>query len=285
LSDPPIVSVIIPTYNRGRLLREAVQSVLAQTFADWELIVVDDGSTDDTEQFVRDLYDPRIRFVFLAHSGSAGSVRNAGVARARGTWIAFLDSDDLWPPQKIERQLAAVEANPRCLWSCTGFSFIDDQGARVLQRAGAPYEPVSGWVLEPLLTQRATASITTLMVRRSLIDDVGGFDEALLFRQDYDLALRLAAQAELCAIGESLCLIREHSGRGTKAARESELHAWNEKVYRKAAASATSRRIRSLCRRQRARQIVARARALSREGEQMAAARTMARAVVMRVAF
>jgi glycosyltransferase involved in cell wall biosynthesis len=283
MDAPPVVSVVIPTFNRGLLLREAVRSVLAQSFRDFELIVADDGSTDGTPDFIRTIDDARVRCVPIAHSGSAAWVRNAGVARARGEWVAFLDSDDLWLPEKLERQLAALRANPRCAWSCTGVTFIDENGTAIRQRAGSTYVPVSGWVLEALITQTATASMTTLMVRRSLLDDIGGFDEALTFRQDYDLALRLAMRAELCALAEPLSCIREHAGRGTKAPRVSELYAWNERVYRKAASAATSRRVRSLCRRQCARQLVARARALSAEGCRIAAARTMVRALGMRV--
>jgi glycosyltransferase involved in cell wall biosynthesis len=247
MNAQPAVSVILPTYNRGQFLRDAVESVLRQTFTDWELIVVDDGSTDDTCAFVLGLQDARVQLVPIAHSGSPAWARNAGLARARGEWIAFLDSDDLWMASKLECQLAELRAHPNCQWSCTGFGFVDENGAPTHQRAGDPYRAQSGQILEPLLAFTAIASTSTLMVRRSLLDDVGGFDEALLSREDYDLMLRLACQWQIWALSEPLTLIREHASRTTRARRPAELYGWNERVFRKAAASATDRRIRSLC--------------------------------------
>jgi glycosyltransferase involved in cell wall biosynthesis len=274
----PTVSVVLPTYNRDALVQQAVRSVLRQTFGDWELIVVDDGSTDDTRAFVVGLNDPRVQLVPLAHSGNPAWARNAGLARARGEWIAFLDSDDFWLPPKLERQLAELRAHPNCRWSCTGFGFIDEAGAPTHQRSGEPYRATSGWILESLLAFAATASTPTLVVRRSLLDDVGGFDETLSSREDYDMMLRLASHAEICALPDSLTLIREHAGRTTKSWRTVDLYRCNERVFRKTAETATSRRVRSLCRRQCANQLVAQAIELSRGGEHASAAAAIARA-------
>src|SRR5438128_1621108 len=115
----PKVSVVLPTYNRRPLLREAVDSVVGQSFSDWELILVDDGSTDDTRAYFKELTDPRVSRVFLPHSANRSAVRNAGIARARGEWIAFLDSDDLWAPEKLTRQVEALAADSSKRWSCT----------------------------------------------------------------------------------------------------------------------------------------------------------------------
>src|SRR4051812_24472999 len=115
-----LVSIIIPTYNRAAYLGAAIASVRAQTFADWELIVVDDGSTDETAAMLDELSDPRIRVLRIGHSGSESITRNAGLRLAEGEWVAFLDSDDLWVPEKLERQLAQMVAQPACQWSYTG---------------------------------------------------------------------------------------------------------------------------------------------------------------------
>src|ERR1700742_4409771 len=107
---PPAVSIILPTYNRLRFLPEAVQSVLGQTTADWELIVVDDGSTDESVTWLESLRDPRISILRTRHTGNRSALRNLGVARTSGPWIAFIDSDDRWHPEKLRRQLAVHAA-------------------------------------------------------------------------------------------------------------------------------------------------------------------------------
>jgi glycosyltransferase involved in cell wall biosynthesis len=262
----PLVSVIIPTYNRGRFLREAVDSVVRQTMPAWELIVVDDGSTDDSPAQIDALHDARIRVVGIAHSGSPAHARNVGIGLARGEWIAFLDSDDVWLPEKLELQLGRLPSHPSARWSCTGFNFIDGNSAPLSRASASAYEPRSGWILEALIAFHATASIQTLVVHRSLITGSEWFDGSLVPREDYDLALRLADKAELCALAERLTLIREHPERTTHGIPVADLHAIGSRVFRKAAAAATSSRIRRLCYRQCATQLVARARVLSSDG-------------------
>lgn len=268
---PPTVSIVIPTYDRLAYLKEAVQSVLAQTVADWELIVVDDGSTDDTVMWLESLVEPRITVVRQAHTGNRSRLRNLGVERARARWIAFLDSDDLWHPDKLAVQLEQLAANPTRRWSCTGIRFIDAQGAPVPQRSGTPYAAQSGWILEPLLMFTAAATMPTLMVEKSLLDEIGGFDETFLLREDYELEVRLAARAEIHALEDALTIVRHHPGRTSSSKRVAELHRGSAMVFRKAALTAPNDRVRSLCRRQCAVQLVSRARALSRDGEHRAA--------------
>src|SRR5689334_2783621 len=124
----PLVSVVIPTYNRLAFLREAVDSVLAQTFRDWELIIADDGSTDGTPEAMARLADPRVRVISLEHSGNPGRVRNAAIALARGRYVAFLDSDDWWEREKLSLQVEALRTRPSCLWSYTGIRRVDEYG-------------------------------------------------------------------------------------------------------------------------------------------------------------
>lgn len=267
----PAVSVVLPTYDRLEYLKEAVDSVLAQTITDWELIVVDDGSTDATVAWLESLGDERIIVVRQPHTGNRSALRNLGVARARARWIAFLDSDDLWVPDKLSRQLEQLAANPSRRWSCTGVRFIDGTGATIAQRGGRPYVAESGWILERLLMFTAAATTPSLMVEKALLDDVGGFDDAILFRQDYDLELRLAARSEIHALPEVLTVVRDHAGRTSSTSRVAELHRATAEVFFKAARATADERIRAICHRQRAEQLGQQARALSREGDHRAA--------------
>lgn len=270
-AQAPKVSIVLPTHDRLDFLRESVASVLAQTLEDWELIVVDDASTDDSVAWLESLHDPRIVVVTQPRSGNPAALRNLGVGRARAAWIAFLDSDDLWAPEKLELQLARLAANPASRWSCTGVSFIDDHGTPITQQGGKPYRAQSGWILEQLLTFSAAATMPTLMVHRSLFDEAGGFDEQVLLREDYDLELRLASHSEIHALPESLTIVRHHGGRTSSRTRVAELYRWNAKVFRKFARSAKSRRLRAVARSQCAVQLINHARALSRGGEHRAA--------------
>jgi teichuronic acid biosynthesis glycosyltransferase TuaG len=115
----PAVSIILPTFNRTNYLRAAIDSVFAQTFADWEMIIVDDGSDDETKQFLRGTTDPRVRTIWLPHSGNPSLVRNTGIRSAGGRYLAFLDSDDIWIATKLEMQIAAMRERPDRRWSCT----------------------------------------------------------------------------------------------------------------------------------------------------------------------
>ncbi|HJU26547.1 MAG TPA: glycosyltransferase [Rhodanobacteraceae bacterium] len=275
----PTVSVILPTYDRLPLLRRAVDSVIAQTFGDWELIVVDDGSTDGTREYLESIVDARVRPLQLEHRGDITSTRSAGLRHARGEWVAFLDSDDLWVPAKLELQLRKLEARPECGWSYGAYLLVDAQERPLPERSRRLAVPVSGQVLEPLLAFKVSVSIVTLLARRSLVDEIGGFDETISVRSDYDFALRLAARSEACALSEPLALVRDHPGRTTSQRRHAELYAAQERVFRKAAAAAPNGRIRALCLHQCATQLAGQAGALSREGSHRAAFAALVRAV------
>src|SRR6188472_4452458 len=124
----PLASVILPAYNRLTHLRTAIASVRAQTLTDWELIIADDGSDGETRAFLRELSEKRIRVLSLEHSGNPSVVRNAAIRAASGKFLAFLDSDDLWLPHKLERQLVLMRATPARRWSYTQVRRIDDEG-------------------------------------------------------------------------------------------------------------------------------------------------------------
>jgi glycosyltransferase involved in cell wall biosynthesis len=276
--EAPTVSVILPTWNRLPLLRRAVDSVLAQTFRDFELIVADDGSTDGTRDYLEAIEDPRVRPIWLEHHGDPTSARSAGLRHVRGEWVAFLDSDDLWLPDKLALQLQRLAAHPSCRWSYTGYSLVDADGRPLAERSALLGRPISGHILEPLLRFEVAVSVVTMLVQRSLIDEIEGFDETFPVRSDYDFALRLAARGEVCALSENLTWVREHAGRTTTRLRHVDLYAIQERIFRKAAAAATNHRIRALCLRQCALQLAGQAGALSREGSHRAALATLVRA-------
>ncbi|MDQ3809566.1 MAG: glycosyltransferase, partial [Chloroflexota bacterium] len=177
----PVVSVIIPTYNRAAYLREAVASVRAQTYATWELIVVDDGSTDDTWAYLSSLREHRLRVIAQAHCGNPASLRNVGLRAARGEYIAFLDSDDLWAPEKLETQLRDLVAHPDHRWSYSKVRFIDGKSQEIPESRFAPWRPYSGMIFEELLIHEAKIACPTVLTERSLIEEASGFDESLPF--------------------------------------------------------------------------------------------------------
>jgi glycosyltransferase involved in cell wall biosynthesis len=215
LSVSPLISVVIPTYNRVLLLQKAIASVLEQTYTNWELIIVDDGSTDDTQALVSSLKDSRIHLMALPHNGNIASLRNAGVKAGSGEWIAFLDSDDEWVSNKLEIQLRLLLLEKK-RWSYGGYELMDDASQTIPFKSGI-FRPISGWIAWPLITTEAAVNIGSLMIERKLFNEVGGFDTEpkLLFREDYELALRLALNAEALAVPDLLVRVREHTNRST----------------------------------------------------------------------
>jgi glycosyltransferase involved in cell wall biosynthesis len=184
----PEVSVVLPTRNRAPLVRRAIASVLAQTFSDWELIVVDDGSADNTAEVVRSFTDPRLQLLRLTDCGSPGRARNEGVAGSRGALVAFLDSDDEWLPSKLERQVA-------CLRHDSGVAVVYCLDQRVDDQTGRK-APVSRSLPEgdvfTALVWGWNPALSSIVVKRSVLLAVGGFDPALPAFNDHDLMLRIA---------------------------------------------------------------------------------------------
>ena len=244
----PLVSVVIPTYNRVALLAEAVRSVLAQTFTDFELIVVDDGSTDHTKAMVDGLADPRVRVISLPHSGLPGRARNAGITQARGRYVAFLDSDDLWDSTKLADQLAVLSNQPECRWCHTGGRCIDEVGAPHA-RWPMPRFALQGSIAELMLRRRAGVNSSSVLVERALLREVGAFDETFVFGEDYDLWVRLALRSPVACIRDPRVQRRIHSSQFIGSG-------WEQPVLRtlgKVARTAPSWRLRWLCATQAAR--------------------------------
>lgn len=243
----PRVSVILPCYNRASYLKLAVQSVFAQTFTDWELIVVDDGSTDEVEDYLPTLTDPRVHVVRLEHRGLPPMVRNEGAARAAGPYLAFLDSDDAWMPDKLEVQLDRMGRHPAVRWCYTHFERIDAAGERLSDATIKQWHPYSGAILDKLITLDAIVAMPTVMVERSLFDQVGAFDETLRYCSDYDLWFRLAAASDALALDARLSKVRSYPDSHT-ADRRAVHRAWIV-TYQKLMRTVDGRAKR-LCRRQ-----------------------------------
>jgi glycosyltransferase involved in cell wall biosynthesis len=199
---PPLVSVIIPTHNRRAMLVEAVDSVRAQSYRDWELIVVDDGSTDGTAGAPAARYGARVRVITQQRSGVAAA-RNAGVRAAQGNYIAFLDSDDFWLPQKLERQIEFM------LRAGAAISQTDEvwirNGVRVNPRN--KHRKPSGDVFRASL-ELCLVSPSAVVMTRELFGCVDGFDESFPVCEDYDLWLRIARSHRIELLPERLVVKR-----------------------------------------------------------------------------
>jgi glycosyltransferase involved in cell wall biosynthesis len=194
----------MPTHNRARLLPRAMTSVLAQTYDNLELLVVDDASTDDTAAAVKAFRDPRVRYLRLEQSRHAAGARNAGVAAARGEYLAFLDDDDYWLVGKLDRQVAALAAaGPGAVWSLASYLRLERPEAYIggaFYRGELDYRRGNGkggpeWHL---------IATPGWLVRRSALQQVGGFDESIRSWDDWELGLRLFALAPPVHVDEPL---------------------------------------------------------------------------------
>ena len=169
----PVLSVVIPTYNRLPRVKDAVESVLKQTYRDFEFWVVDDGSTDGTGEALR-AFGNKIQYIFQDNKG-VSAARNLGARISRGKYLAFLDSDDLWEPKKLETQVRCMEANPQFPLCYTDEVWIR-KGIRVNPRKR--HAKYSGWIFEKCLPL-CIISPSSVLMKRSLFDEIGGFDETL----------------------------------------------------------------------------------------------------------
>jgi len=198
----PQVSVIIPTYNRGRVIKEAIDSVLAQDYTEFELIVVDDGSTDHTSD-VLDSYRNVIKVLSQKNRG-VSAARNRGIAEASGKFIAFLDSDDLWLPHKLSTQVEFFNKTPDALICQTEEVWIRN-GLRVNPKKR--HKKPSGMIFK-LSLELCLVSPSAVMIKRSLFDRVGEFDETLPACEDYDLWLRISSRFPIYLIDTLLIIKR-----------------------------------------------------------------------------
>ncbi|HEY6445197.1 MAG TPA: glycosyltransferase family A protein [Acidobacteriaceae bacterium] len=209
----PKVSVVIPTYNRAEKVGKGIDSVLAQSFPDFEVIVVDDGSSDDTGSILREAYGDRIRYFCQPNQG-ASIARNRGVEEARGEWVAFLDSDDLWERDKLEWQLRALDRFSWRSQACyTDVRFFNHSETRTMFEAASSsyrHEGEMGINTEALrlLVRPGGAGmvicLSSFISRRDLLRKVGGFNPSILYSQDSEFMFRLAMQTGFCYVNRPL---------------------------------------------------------------------------------
>jgi len=215
----PLVSVVIPTYNRADTIGAAVKSALDQTYPRLEIIIVDDGSVDGTAHLIRDLISDastsrrEIRYLYQSNMGQSRA-RNAGIAAARGEWIAFLDSDDLWLPDKIEWQVRAIERFKKNCGACVSDVRLVNKSngmeTTAFRLLGIHYEDRLGILSEPTV-DIAKGSFSMfpqgLVVRSDLARQVGGFDNDLHFEEDHDFLFRLSLVTSYCYVNLPLAII------------------------------------------------------------------------------
>lgn len=216
-SPAPLVSVIIPTYNGAAFIVDAVASALAQTYAPVEVIVIDDGSTDDTRKLLEP-FAGRIQYVYQRNAG-VSAARNRGIVQARGEWIAFLDADDVWLPSKVQRQFDHLEQHPRAGLVHSDAEYLEGTTG-VRSRRAKPRELFVGYCDRQLLLGNRVV-LSSVMIKRSVLETVGHFDEniARSTTEDYDLWLRTAREFEFAYVDEPLILYRIHASNASKDVR------------------------------------------------------------------
>lgn len=205
-----LISVIIPTFNRRGWLETSIRSVLEQTYAPFEVILVDDGSTDDTKKVVSQF---PVTYIYQKNQGPSAA-RNLGVKSSNGEWVAFLDSDDYWDRRKLEKQVSFLKKNPLLKIVHTDEIWIRN-GKRV--NACKHHQKKSGWIYLDSL-KLCMMSPSSIMILKKVFDEEGGFDEALLAAEDYDLWLRLTSKYPVGLLDEKL--ITKIGGHGDQLSME-----------------------------------------------------------------
>ena len=208
----PKITAILPTWNRAEWLEKSIQSVLDQTFGDFELVVVDDASMDSTAEII-ERYSGKIRTIVFSENRGVSAARNAAIKNSDSEWIAFLDSDDFWHPDKLQKQIAQTKMRPACPLHFTDEIWIRN-GVRVNPKK--KHQKKEGWIFQPSLALCLMAP-STVILRRELYEVHGLFDESLPVCEDYDLWLRLTAQHPVALLDEKL--MTRHGGHADQLSR------------------------------------------------------------------
>ena len=211
----PRVSVIMNCLNGERYLREAMESVFAQTYTDWEIVFWDNASTDASAEVAKG-YGDRVRYFRSEETCSLGKARNLAIAQARGEYVALLDCDDAWLPEKLDKQVPLGDADPLVSLIYSDSFFIDQDGA-VIGRSFKQAPPPPGDAFIGLLTRRNFIPCLTILMRRTVVEKVGGFNPALGYAEDFDLSLRILREHKAAFVREPLAQYRLHSGAITAA--------------------------------------------------------------------
>lgn len=206
----PRVSVIMNCLNGERYLREALDSVFAQTYPDWEIVFWDNGSTDASPEIAKE-YGDRVRYFRSEETCPLGKARNLAIARATGEYVALLDCDDVWLPEKLDKQVPLGDADPLVALIYSDSFFIDRDGAVIGQYfTQAPPPPGDAFI--GLLTRRNFIPCLTVVMRRTVVEKVGGFNPTLGYAEDFDLSLRIVRAHGASYVNEPLAKYRLHRG-------------------------------------------------------------------------
>ena len=205
----PKISVVIPCYNSATTIQETIESVLVQTYRDFEIIVVDDGSTDGSKEMIHS-YGDQVRYFYQPNAGQAAA-RNKGIREAKGEYIAFLDADDLWLPEKLDKQIQVLSTRNVDWCYCDCMNFEDETGKELGRYSQLMYAPAEGIVAKKILFGNFIASPTPV-VKKELLIACGLFDESISIRsrEDWELWLRLAVKSEIAYLSEVLAKRRIH---------------------------------------------------------------------------
>lgn len=239
-SPGPAVSVVVTTYNRGDLVLNAIESVLRQTWTDYELIVVDDGSTDDTRERLQPYMD-RILYLYQTNRGLS-SARNRGTWAARGRWLAYLDSDDIWYPTKLQRQFEAVSVlgaeYGACFTNCV-YKGDPNLTLTLFEIAGLQTTAEFGGVPDPvrfIMSETFALCVPSLLVLKSVFDQTGGFNENVPFAEDRDFIFRLSFWTRICQVSKPLVSINRTPGvprlTDFSSLRDDRVYGWHEQLLK-----------------------------------------------------
>lgn len=219
LAVKPYFSVIIPTYNRADIISETIESVLCQTFSDFELLIIDNGSSDRTRDVVLEFDDSRISYFWQKGTGSPAGPRNTGIKMARAPWISFIDSDDLWDSEKLERVKRFTESYPDAVFIHHNFKIKKNSKKDTIRKI--PFKRIpyySGNIYNNLIVGKCDVGILTVSVKRNVLEKIGKFNEdpLMLAIEDYDLWLRISENYPVYFLNESLATFRLHESNESK---------------------------------------------------------------------
>lgn len=224
MSGQPLISVIIPCYNASNYITSSIRSVLNQNWPRLEIVVVDDGSNDDSVKVVSENF-PFVKLIKQSNQGVAAA-RNNGISQSNGEWIAFLDADDIWLPEKLNQQWTLLRANPEVRLSCTSWqmwqSLDQEPSAEFVKQVNSmPMNQLSGsgpsgWIYPDLLAA-CVVWTSTVLAHRSAFDEVGVFDTTLRIGEDYDLWMRISRVTQILRLPQPFALYRRHNESLTKS--------------------------------------------------------------------
>lgn len=211
--DERYVSIILPTYNRAHSIRRSIESILRQTYSHWELMVIDDGSTDHTEEIVTEIAtsDSRVFYYKQACNRGVAAARNEGIRQARYEYIAFQDSDDVWKEDKLERQMQVFEDQPQVGMVYCAFEGEKQDGTRICFPDNSMRTENLQGNMYRLLLQRNVIDAPTSVIHKGCLERVGGFDEALTCLEDWELFLRISKEYEIGCVTEPLLISNIHN--------------------------------------------------------------------------